>query len=99
MITSAPGEDRDVLQHALAAVTEARRLDRNGRERATQLVDDDGGERLALDVLGHDQQRSTGLDDLLEHGQEVLDGPDLLVRDQDVGSSSTASMRSGSVIM
>ena len=77
-------EDRDVLEHALAAVAEARRLDGDGLERAAQLVDDDRRERLALDVLGHDQQRAAGLDDLLEHRQEVLDGPDLLVRDQDV---------------
>ena len=78
------GEDRDVLEHALAAVAEARRLDGDGGERAAELVDDDRRERLALDVLGHDQQRTTRLDDLLEHGQDVLDGPDLLVRDQDV---------------
>ena len=53
-------------------------------ERAAQLVDDDRRERLALDVLGHDQQRPAGLDHLLEHRQQVLDGADLLVRDQDV---------------
>src|SRR6185437_1394168 len=81
----AAGEDGDVLEHALAAVTEARRLDGDGGEGTAQLVDDDRRERLALDVLGHDQQRTTGLDDLLEHGQDVLDGTDLLVRDQDVG--------------
>ena len=80
----AAGEDRDVLEHPLAAITEARRLDRNGREHAAELVDDDGRERLALDVLGDDQQRLAGLDDLLEHRQEVLDRADLLVRDQDV---------------
>src|SRR6266545_2659806 len=77
-------EDRDVLQHPLAAVTEARRLHGDGGERAPQLVDDDRRQRLTLDVLRHDQKRTTRLDHLLEHGQEVLDGPDLLVRDQDV---------------
>ena len=80
----AAGEDRDVLEHPLAAVTEARRLDRDGGEDATELVDDDRRERLALDVLGHDQQRPTGLDDLLQDRQQVLDRADLLVRDQDV---------------
>ncbi len=78
------GEDRDVLQRSFAAVAEARRLDGDGLEGAAQLVDHDRRERLALDVLGHDQQRLSGLDRLLEHRQEVLDGPDLLVRDQDV---------------
>ena len=77
-------QDRDVLEHALAAVAEAGSLDRDGREGAAELVDDDRRERLALDVLRHDQQRTTGLDHLLEHGQEVLDRTDLLVRDQDV---------------
>ena len=80
----AAGEDRDVLEHPLAAVAEARRLDRDGLEGAAQLVDDDRRERLALEVLGDDQQRLAGLDDLLEHRQDVLDGADLLVRDQDV---------------
>ena len=77
------GEDRDVLEHALAAIAEARRLHGDSRERATQLVDDDRRERLALDVLCHDQQRLAGLDHRLEHRQQVLDGSDLLVRDQD----------------
>ena len=54
-------------------------------ERAAQLVDDDRRERLALDVLADDQERLAGLDDLLEHRQEVLDRADLLVGDEDVG--------------
>src|SRR6185437_10643524 len=66
----AAGEDADVLEHPLAAVTEARRLDGDGGEGAAELVDDDRRERLALDVLGHDEQRAAVLDDLLEHGQE-----------------------------
>src|SRR6266576_7079596 len=77
-------EHGDVLEHALAAIPEPGRLHRDGRERAAQLVDDDRRERLALDVLGHDQQRLTGLDHLLQHGQDVFYGADLLVRDQDV---------------
>src|SRR3954465_5278336 len=50
----AAGEDRDVLEHALAAVAEARRLDGHARERAAQLVDDERGERPALAALGAD---------------------------------------------
>ena len=69
----AAGEDRDVLEHPLAAVAEARRLHGDGLEGAAQLVDDDRRERLALDVLGHDQERLAGLDHLLEHRQQVLD--------------------------
>src|SRR6266511_456480 len=78
------GEDGDVLEHPLAAVAEARSLDGDCREGPPELVDDDRRQRLALDVLRDDEQRLAGLDHLLEHRQEILDGPDLLVRDQDV---------------
>ncbi len=73
------GEDRHVLQHGLAAVTEAGGLDGDGVEGAADLVDDQGGQGLALDVLGDDQQRLRGvrLDDLLEQRQQVRDGGDL----------------------
>ena len=81
----AAGEDRDVLEHALAAVAEARRLDGDAGERAAQLVHDERREGLALDVLGDDQQRLARLDDLLEDRQHVADGADLLVGDEDVG--------------
>src|ERR1700754_4160180 len=60
----ATGEDRDVLQHGLAAVAEARGLDGDGLEGAAHLVDDQGGQRLALDVLGDDHQRLAALHDL-----------------------------------
>src|SRR5208337_2958126 len=42
-------QDRDVLEHRLAPVAEARGLDRRDLEAAAQLVDDERGERLALD--------------------------------------------------
>src|SRR5690606_25797073 len=67
----ATGEAGDVTEHRLAAVTEARRLHGHRLERAAHLVDDQGGERLTLDVLGDDQQRLAGLHDLLEDRQEV----------------------------
>ena len=57
----AAGEGRDVLHHRLAAVTEGRGLDRDGVEGAADLVDDQGRQRLALDVLGEDEQRLAGL--------------------------------------
>src|SRR4051794_35245039 len=78
-------EDGDVLEHPLAAVTEARRLDRYAGEGAAQLVHHEGGQGLALDVLGDDQQRLARLDDLLEDREHVPDRADLLVGDEDVG--------------
>src|SRR5699024_1346121 len=80
----AAGEDRDVGEHRLAAVTEARGLDGDGLESALELVDDEGGQRLALEVLGDDQQRPVRLHDLLEDGQQLLDVADLGVGDEDV---------------
>ena len=81
----AASQDGDVAQHGLAAVAEARGLDGDGLEGAAQLVDDQAGQGLALDILGHHQQRLPGLHDLLQHGKEVLQGGDLGVDDQDVG--------------
>src|SRR3954447_1359574 len=80
----AAGQDRDVGEHGLAAVTEARRLHGNRLERAADLVDDQGGERLALDVLGDDRQRLAGLHDLLQQREQVLHVRDLALVDQDV---------------
>ena len=81
----ATGEDRDVLQHGLAAVTEARSLDGDDVERAADLVDDERRQGLALDVLGDDEQRLARLHDLLQQRQEVRDRGDLALVDQDVG--------------
>ena len=54
----AAGEDGDVLEHRLAAVAEAGRLDGDAAQRAAELVHDQRRQRLALDVLGDDQERT-----------------------------------------
>ena len=51
-------QGRNVLQHRLAAIAEARRLDGGDLEDAADVVDDERRERLALDVFGDDQQRA-----------------------------------------
>ena len=53
----AAGEDGHVAEHRLAAIAEAGGLDGADVEHAAELVDDQGGQRFALDVLGDDQQR------------------------------------------
>ena len=80
----AAGQDRDVLEHRLAAIAEARRLDGRDLEAAAQLVDDQGGQRLAFDVLGDDQQRLARLHDRFEHRQHRLQARELLLVQQDV---------------
>src|SRR5689334_3369093 len=79
----AAGEDRDVLEHGLAAVAEARGLDGRGLEDAAQVVHHQGRERLAVDVFRDDEQRTAGFRDLLQHRQQITDVRDLLVVQQD----------------
>ena len=50
---------------------------------AAQLVDDQHRQRLALDVLGDDEQRLAGLGDLLQQRQHVADVGELLLVDED----------------
>ncbi len=54
-------------------------------QRATQLVDDEGGQRFAFDVFSDDDQGLAALGDLLEQGKQVFHRADLLLVDQDVG--------------
>src|SRR5271165_963281 len=63
------GQDGDVLEHRLAAITEARRLHCRDLQAAAQLVDNQGRQRLALDVLGDDQQWLARLHHTLEQRQ------------------------------
>ena len=72
------------LQHLLAAIAEARRLDGGAVERAAELVDDERGERLAFDVLGDDDERLLLARDRLEQREEILHVRDLLLADEDV---------------
>jgi hypothetical protein len=75
----AAGEDRDVLEHRLAAIAEARSLHRRDLQTAAQLVDHERGDRLALDVLGDDQQRLAGLHHRFEQRQHRLQAGQLLL--------------------
>src|SRR5215213_230459 len=77
------GEGRDVAQHLLAPVTEARGLGGENVQSAAQLVDDQRRQRLTVDVLGNDHQWRAGTGNLLEDRQDVLDRRDLLVGNQD----------------
>src|SRR5437899_13006869 len=72
-------------RQGLVAMPEARRLYGADLQRATQLVDDQSRERLALNVFCDDQQRLAALSDLLEQREQVLHRADLLSVDEDVG--------------
>ena len=79
----ATGQDRDVLQHGLAAIAEARGLHRRDLENAADVVDDQRRQGLALDVFGDHQQRTAGLGNAFEQRQHLADVGDLLVDQQD----------------
>src|SRR6056297_2740430 len=78
-------EDGDVLEHGLATITEAGCLDGSDLQAAPQLVDDERGECLALNVFGDDQQRLAGLDDRFEDREHRLQRGQLLLVDEEVG--------------
>ena len=81
----AAGQRGDVLQHGLAAIAEARRLDGRDLQAAAQLVDHQGGQRLVLDLLGDDEQRLAGLHHGFQQRQDRLQAGELLLVDEDVG--------------
>ncbi len=76
-------EDSDVLQHGLAAIAEARRLHRAHLQHAANLVEHHGGQSVAFDILGNDQNRLAGGRHALEEREQVLCHADLLLVDQD----------------
>ena len=81
----AAGEGGDVFEHRLATIAEAGSLDGRDVQRATQLVDNQGRERFAVDILRNDDERLRRAGDLLEQRKQVLHGRDLLLVDEDVG--------------
>ena len=66
-------------------------------ERAAELVHDERRERLALDVLGDDEERLARARDLLEQREQVLHVEIFFSWMRMYASSRIASIRSGSV--
>ena len=79
----AAGQGCDVFQHRLAAITKARSLDGGDLQAPTQLVDHQGGQGFAFDVLGDDQQGTRGLNHRFQHWQQRLQRGQLLFAQQD----------------
>src|SRR6267143_953244 len=79
------GQNRDVLEHGLAAIAKARGLDGGALQGAAQLVHHEGGEGFAFDILRNDEERLAELGNLLEQGKQVLHRADLLFVDEDQG--------------
>src|SRR5215470_16211320 len=79
------GQDGDVFQHGLAPITEAGRFDSRDLETTAQLVYDQRGNRLTLDVLGDDHERLARLHDRFQYRQHRLQAGELFLMQQDVG--------------
>jgi hypothetical protein len=70
------------LHGVTSVVTESRGLDAANLESTTELVDNKGGESLRLNILSNDEEGLLGLHAALEEGEELLDGADLLVKEE-----------------
>mmetsp|Transcript_16921 Transcript_16921/g.39082 ORF Transcript_16921/g.39082 Transcript_16921/m.39082 type:complete len:311 (+) Transcript_16921:528-1460(+) len=78
------GQESQILHGSLAVVSESWCLDRAYLDSSSELVDHQGGQSLAFDVLGNDQQRALALDDGFQNWDKLLQTADLLFHQQDV---------------
>ena len=81
----AAGEDRNVLQHGLPAVTETGGFHGRNLEAAAQLVHDQRGNRFTFDILSDNDEGPTRLHDGFQYGQHRLQAGEFLLVQQDVG--------------
>ena len=82
----AAGEDGNVLEHSLAAVAEAGGFDREDVESAAELVDYQSSQGFAIHILGNDHHiLSANLKEFLEGGEQVGNGGNLFVGDDEGG--------------
>src|SRR5207302_5346658 len=81
---SAASQDRDIFQHRLASVAEARRLDGRNLEAATQLVHNKSCECFAFDIFGNDEKWLAALHHSLKERQQLVEGREFLFIDQDI---------------
>ena len=81
---SATSEDRNVFQHGLATVTEARSLDGTDADRSSEFVHHEGGQGFAFDVFGNDHQGFAQLGNLFQQRKQILQVADFLFENQDV---------------
>lgn len=79
------GEDSNVTEDRLSVVAESGGLNGSDGELTSKLVENDSSKSLAVNVLGNDQQRSTGLGGNFEGRKDVLKGRDLLLGEEDEG--------------
>src|SRR6202035_3036442 len=79
------GQNRDVLQHRLAAIAEARSLDGRDLQTATQTVDDQGGKSFAFAVFRDNHKRLAALHHGFQQRKQFIQLRELLFVDEYVG--------------
>ena len=77
------GQDSKIAKDGLAVVTEARSLDGCDLELATELVENADSKSLTVDVLSDDEEGAALLLGSLEGGDDILNGGDLLLGEED----------------
>ena len=70
---------------ALRLIAKAGGFDGQDIESAAQLVDHQGSQGFAIDIFSDDDQVLGDLEDLLQGRQDIADGRNLLIGNQDVG--------------
>ena len=89
------GEDGKIAHDRLATVTVAGGLHGHRLDNAAELIDDERGQRLPLNILGDDHQRLARLADRLEERDKVLRRGDLLLEQKDVRVFVLTDLRIG----
>ena len=79
----AAGQNSDVFQHSLAAVTESRSFDSSAFQSAAESVHYESCQSFAFYVFCNDQQFLAAAGNLFEELEHILEHVDLLVCDQD----------------
>eukprot|EP00128_Syssomonas_multiformis_P010631 Colp12_sorted_trinity150504_noHs@26170 len=79
------GEDGHIMECVLAVVAKARGLDGDDLDLTAELVHNDSGKSLAIDILSDNNERLALADGDLKGGDDLLSSGDLLLREKDKG--------------
>ena len=75
----------NILHGVLSVITEAGRLDGADLEATSELVENEGGKGLTVDILSNDKKLTLVLGSVLEELENGLNAADLLVAEEDEG--------------
>jgi hypothetical protein len=79
------GSDSNILHGVASVISESGRFHTADLESSTEFVNNEGSEGFGLNILSDDEERLLALHAAFEEGKELLDGVDLLVKEEDGG--------------